>query len=138
MATAAVGQTGSGRGGTSGSPGSASGGSLGTSAGAPGTNSAGTAAPSGQTTGLGNGSRPALGTGNPEADKEDRQVGEKIKTFAGSAEPARAICPITDIAIRSARRREGEWAIQFSRDPRPGRCFCGRSKAPLLRRHIAK
>ena len=42
---------------------------------------AGTAAPSGQITGLGNGSAPALGTGNPEVDKEDRQVGGKIKNI---------------------------------------------------------
>jgi hypothetical protein len=79
MSTAAVGQTGQGSGGTSGSPARASGGSLGTSAGAPGTNSAGTATPSDQTTGLGNRSAPALGTGNPEVDKEDKLVGQKIK-----------------------------------------------------------
>jgi hypothetical protein len=81
MSTAAVGQTGQGSGETSGSPGSASGGSLGTSTGAPATNSAGTAAPPGQTTGLGNRSQPGLGTGNPEVDKEDKQVGQKIKSI---------------------------------------------------------
>ena len=75
MSTAALGQTGQGSGGTSG----ASGESLGTSAGPPATNSAGAATPSGQTTGLGNRPQPGLGTGNPEVDKEDRQVGQKIK-----------------------------------------------------------
>ncbi len=70
--------SGGGAGGASGgSPGAATGGSLGTSAGAPGTNSLGTAAPSGGgTTGSA-----ATGTGNPEVDKQDRDVDKKVKSI---------------------------------------------------------
>jgi hypothetical protein len=64
-------------GGVGGSPGAATGGSLGTSAGAPGTNSAGTAAPSGGgTTGSA-----ATGTGDPQVDKQDRDVDKKVKSI---------------------------------------------------------
>jgi len=71
-------QTSDGSGGTSGvSPGAASGGALGTSAGAPGTNSLGTAAPSGsRTTGAA-----ATGTGDPQVDKQDKDVDKKIKSI---------------------------------------------------------
>lgn len=76
--SAVLAQTSGGTGGTSGgSPGAASGGALGTSAGSPGTNSLGTAAPSGSgTTGAA-----ATGTGDPQVDKQDRDVDKKLKSI---------------------------------------------------------
>jgi len=76
ISTAVLAQA-SGGGTSGGSPGASAGGSLGTSAGAPGTNSAGTAAPSGGgTTGSA-----ATGTGNPQVDKQDRDVDKKVKSI---------------------------------------------------------
>ena len=64
-------------GGSAGSPGAASGGALGSSAGAPGTNSLGTAAPSGSgTTGAA-----ATSTGDPQVDRQDRDVDKKVKSI---------------------------------------------------------
>ncbi|EGP07455.1 hypothetical protein CSIRO_2907 [Bradyrhizobiaceae bacterium SG-6C] len=78
VSTAVYAQGSGGTGGSSGgSPGAASGGALGTSAGAPGTNSLGTAAPSGSgTTGAA-----ATGTGDPQVDKQDKNVDRKIKSI---------------------------------------------------------
>jgi hypothetical protein len=58
--------------------GAASGGSLGSSGASPGTNSAGTAAPSG---GSRTGASVATGTGDRATDREDRQVGKKVKSI---------------------------------------------------------
>ena len=83
VSTAALAQTSGGASGSSSgstgasSPGAASGGSLGTSAGAPGTNSLGTAAPSGSGT-MG---AAATGTGDPQVDKQDRDVDKKVKSI---------------------------------------------------------
>lgn len=78
VSTTVFAQTSGGTGGASGaSPGAASGGSLGTSAGSPGTNSLGTAAPSGSgTTGAA-----ATGTGDPQVDKQDKDVDKKLKSI---------------------------------------------------------
>jgi hypothetical protein len=64
----------------------ATGSTLGTRPGTPGTNSSGTALPSGTTTGQSYGaaktpSDGALGTGDPEVDRQDRELDRKIKSI---------------------------------------------------------